>query len=112
MKTFVYLLSVVMALADENPGLTPEALLEEKAEALGLDESSIIELKDSFALIDSFSAKHKELSMVREAGGSRADFMAGQIGQMVGERSEEEQNALLSSLNDVSESIIKEATNN
>lgn len=111
MRTFDHFLSDIINLADENPGLTPEALLEEKAEALGLDESSIKELKESFALIDSFSAKYKELNVLREAGGSRADFMAGQIEQMAGKRSSEEQDALLSAVNKVSESIVHEAMN-
>lgn len=111
MKTINHYLSDIISLVDDNPELTLEVLLEENAAALGLDESNINELKESFALIDSFSAKHNELKAVREAGGSRADFMVGQIEQMAGKHSIEEQDALLSAVNKVSESIAHEIIN-
>jgi hypothetical protein len=104
----IVILEKVVRLVNESPELSIAQLLDSKHDELGLDEKDVCELKESFGLIDAFSAKQNELNQSRKQGDSRPQFIAGQIERIASSLSDAEAAVLLDAVDASAEKIVAE----
>ena len=104
----IEILKTVVGMVNENPDFSILELLDSRHDELGLDEKDVCELKESFGLIDAFSAKQNELNQSRKQGDSRPQFIAGQIERIASSLSDAEAAVLLDAVDASAEKIVAE----